>query len=153
VAANLLGLCAFIQTYAICNICLGPTPAATFSWGDTNLAAHLTVPLLRDFRIHTRPLIFLTLFKAHPAATFSWGDTNWRRTSWSRCSVIPEIMRGGFHVVWSDIDVVWFRDPTALLPLHPEVIDLLPSVTVNRQLSQRLLPRAQAAVWYAGRNK
>lgn len=60
-------------------------------------------------------------FLSDNAATFSWGDTNWRRTSWSRCSVIPEIMRGGFHVVWSDIDVVWFKDPTAMLPLHPEV--------------------------------
>ena len=78
--------------------------------------------------LHPQPHLF-----SYPAATFSWGDTNWRRTSWSRCSVIPEIMRGGFHVVWSDIDVVWFRDPTGLLPLHPEVAELLPLFTANRQ--------------------
>ena len=35
--------------------------------------------------------------------------------------ILPELLRYGFHVVWSDVDVAWFRDPTALLPRFPEV--------------------------------
>lgn len=57
------------------------------------------------------------------AGGFGWGDPNWRKTSWSRCFIIPEIMRSGYHLIWSDIDVVWFRNPTEMLPLHPEVSD------------------------------
>ena len=30
-------------------------------------------------------------------------------------------MRAGYHAIWSDVDVVWFRDPTPLLAAHPQV--------------------------------
>ncbi len=65
----------------------------------------------------------VTQSDSYAAGGFGWGDPNWRKTSWSRCFIIPEIMRSGYHLIWSDIDVVWFRNPTEMLPLHPEVSD------------------------------
>ncbi len=54
-------------------------------------------------------------------AGWAWGATAWRRAAWAKTAVLPRAMRAGLHVVWSDVDVVWFRDPTPLLSQHPEV--------------------------------
>lgn len=66
------------------------------------------------------PILHAALYPHEPG--FAWGATAWKRASWARTVVLPAAMRAGLHVAWSDIDVVWFRDPTPLLEQHPEVL-------------------------------
>jgi Nucleotide-diphospho-sugar transferase len=40
---------------------------------------------------------------------FEWGSENWSKASWSRTAIISFVISLGFNVVWSDIDVVWFK--------------------------------------------
>ena len=54
------------------------------------------------------------------AGSFAWGQINWRKLAWARARIFPELLRYGLDVVWSDVDVVWFKNPTHLLSHFPE---------------------------------
>lgn len=57
-----------------------------------------------------------------PKDGYEWGAASWKRMAWAKTVLLPAAMRHGVvSVAWSDVDVLWFRDPTPLLAAHPEV--------------------------------
>lgn len=57
-----------------------------------------------------------------PKDGYEWGAASWKRMAWAKTVLLPAAMRDGVvSTVWSDVDVLWFRDPTPLLAAGPEV--------------------------------
>lgn len=48
---------------------------------------------------------------ALPDSSYAWGSNHWKMTTWNKVHVSRHVYGMGFHVVQSDGDVVWFRDP------------------------------------------
>lgn len=42
---------------------------------------------------------------------FKWGSNTWRLHTWQKVAVVRAVNHLNFHVVHSDIDVIWRRDP------------------------------------------
>ncbi len=53
----------------------------------------------------------LPCFAWPPDSSYVWGSNHWKMTTWNKVHVSRHVYRMGFHVVQSDGDVVWFRDP------------------------------------------
>lgn len=47
-----------------------------------------------------------------------WGEEGWRRMTWSKVFLVDAVIDWGFHLVVSDLDVVWFKDPMPLFQAH-----------------------------------
>mmetsp|Transcript_4800 Transcript_4800/g.13790 ORF Transcript_4800/g.13790 Transcript_4800/m.13790 type:complete len:879 (+) Transcript_4800:326-2962(+) len=52
---------------------------------------------------------------------YEFGTLLWLKIIWMKVDLLPELLRWGYHVIWSDVDVVWFKDPTRMLEDYPEV--------------------------------
>ncbi|KAI3429328.1 hypothetical protein D9Q98_005423 [Chlorella vulgaris] len=59
-----------------------------------------------------------------PKLGLTWGEEGWRRMTWAKVFVLDMVADWGFDIVVSDVDVVWFKDPTPLFTEHPNA-DLL----------------------------
>ncbi|EFJ45068.1 hypothetical protein VOLCADRAFT_94533 [Volvox carteri f. nagariensis] len=44
-------------------------------------------------------------------ANYHWGSHHWSQTTWNKVHIVKAVYEMGFHVIHSDADVVWFRDP------------------------------------------
>ena len=55
------------------------------------------------------------------AGGFDWGDANWLKLVWAHVRILPELLRFGINVLWSDADVIWFKNPSHLFNEFPEV--------------------------------
>ncbi|KAG1665398.1 hypothetical protein FOA52_015808 [Chlamydomonas sp. UWO 241] len=44
-------------------------------------------------------------------ADFKWGSITWKLHTWQKVLTVRHVHQMGFHVLSSDLDVVWFRDP------------------------------------------
>jgi len=42
---------------------------------------------------------------------YQWGSHHWHMTTWNKVHLIKAVYELGFHVIHSDTDVTWFRDP------------------------------------------
>jgi Nucleotide-diphospho-sugar transferase len=79
-----------------------------------------------------------------PKDGYEWGAAAWKRMAWAKTVLLPAAMRhGGVSVAWSDVDVVWFRDPTPLLAAHPEVKPCSISSICDRRTSLDTMHPAQ----------
>ncbi|GAX81831.1 hypothetical protein CEUSTIGMA_g9259.t1 [Chlamydomonas eustigma] len=45
------------------------------------------------------------------SAEFKWGSSTWKLHTWQKVLTVRHVHHMGYHVVQSDMDVVWFRDP------------------------------------------
>ncbi|KAL4447412.1 hypothetical protein ABPG75_004631 [Micractinium tetrahymenae] len=54
-----------------------------------------------------------------PTLGLEWGQEGWRRMTWSKVFILDRIVDWGLNLVVSDMDVVWFRDPSPLLDQYP----------------------------------
>ncbi|GLC34363.1 hypothetical protein PLESTB_000737400 [Pleodorina starrii] len=45
------------------------------------------------------------------AAVFKWGSRSWQLHTWQKVLVVRHVHHLGFHVINSDLDVVWLRNP------------------------------------------
>ena len=55
------------------------------------------------------------------AGGFGWGDANWWKLVWAHVRILPELLRFGINVLWSDADIIWFKNPSHLFDEFPEV--------------------------------
>ncbi|GAB4816673.1 hypothetical protein N2152v2_003719 [Parachlorella kessleri] len=65
------------------------------------------------------------------SSNFAWGQEGWRRVVWTKVLILRQVVDWGFNVVFSDMDVIWMRDPLPLFQLHPHA-DILWSTDVSR---------------------
>ncbi|KAL4427446.1 hypothetical protein ABPG77_000735 [Micractinium sp. CCAP 211/92] len=54
-----------------------------------------------------------------PSLGLEWGQEGWRRMTWAKVFVLDRIADWGLNLAISDLDVVWFRDPSPLLDRYP----------------------------------
>jgi hypothetical protein len=42
-------------------------------------------------------------------AEFKWGSNTWKLHTWQKVLTVRHVHHMGYHVIQSDMDVVWFR--------------------------------------------
>eukprot|EP00201_Polytomella_parva_P023506 CAMPEP_0175042644 /NCGR_PEP_ID=MMETSP0052_2-20121109/2695_1 /TAXON_ID=51329 ORGANISM="Polytomella parva, Strain SAG 63-3" /NCGR_SAMPLE_ID=MMETSP0052_2 /ASSEMBLY_ACC=CAM_ASM_000194 /LENGTH=713 /DNA_ID=CAMNT_0016305513 /DNA_START=462 /DNA_END=2603 /DNA_ORIENTATION=- len=52
------------------------------------------------------------------AIHYHWGSDHWKKRTWDKVRVIDAIYSYGFHVIHSDTDTSWFRDPLPFFEAH-----------------------------------
>lgn len=72
----------------------------------------------------------------------------WFKIIWMKVEVFPELLRLGYNAIWSDADVVWFQDPTAVMLEHPEVDVIMSTDCLSSKLkdSETYFENAQYAL-------
>lgn len=48
-----------------------------------------------------------------------WGSAVWIMNTWQKVFAVQKIVSWGFDVILSDLDVVWWRDPSIIFDKHP----------------------------------
>ncbi|GAX75130.1 hypothetical protein CEUSTIGMA_g2574.t1 [Chlamydomonas eustigma] len=43
--------------------------------------------------------------------TYEWGSNHWHETTWNKVRITSAVYELGFHIIHSDADVTWFKDP------------------------------------------
>lgn len=74
------------------------------------------VSSIRSLTLSVSCLSFPT--PADPALTYQWGSAHWHATTWNKVRILNAVYAMGFHVIQSDIDVSWLRDPTPYFMSH-----------------------------------
>ena len=58
-------------------------------------------------------------------AELQWGHTGWRVMTWMKVLIADAVVDWGTHLVVSDADVAWMRDPLPLFDEPPRAWELL----------------------------
>ncbi|WPT10784.1 Arabinosyltransferase XEG113 [Picochlorum sp. SENEW3] len=53
-------------------------------------------------------------------ASAGWGTSLWTRNTWQKVFAVQKIVSWGYDVILSDLDVVWWRDPSIIFDKHPQ---------------------------------
>ena len=66
---------------------------------------------------------------------------------WRRLELLLGVLEFGFHVLLTDLDVVWFRDPFPHLPLHTDM-----SVSCDKWNEEEGRVSPNGGLWFARSN-